>query len=38
MKKLLLGADSFNLGSAVDNNKKDAGRSVSTNFCQPITS
>lgn len=38
MKKLLLGVGSFNLGSAVDNNKKDAGRSVSIKFFQPVTS
>jgi hypothetical protein len=38
MKKILIGVVSFNFRGTVDNNKKDAGRSVSTKFCQPITS
>jgi hypothetical protein len=38
MKKFLPGVGLFNLGGKVDDNWKDAGRSVSTNFFQPITS
>ena len=38
MKKILLGIESFKLDGAGENKKKDARRSVSTNFGQPITS
>lgn len=38
MKKILPSVGSFNLGGAVDDNKKVAGWSVSTTFYQPIAS
>ena len=38
MKKIVLDVGLFNLDGAADNNRKDAGGSVSTNFFQPSTS